>query len=425
MDWQLPIQPAVDLPPLDADESDGGVVGGPTKEDLVVEMDPLNPLAVLNGPPREHFRDNLKEGVQYITSWPDAGWTNDVMTYANLVYLGLITDRVPIIPMFYPSHIGYDVPPIPFRDVFDIDRMRKLIGKPILEWQDLKDPKSEALENLGCWNVWESTLKPPPDVSYTKTPNWVKMFPEWPHDRHSSFWTLARFAFPEDRAQNLGTPLPSPKTQVSLPPDEQLLCYDYLYYVCAQQPFEFEKSYSPAWRFVAKYMYWAPSLQAIADEYIRRTIGVNDNKPIPPYIAIHVRRADFANACTTDFKVPVEDCFAKISTYGRRVDEVKAEILEKKGVHIDHVIMTSDERDEGWWKEVEEQGWSKVDHSMTKERYGDWHPVLIDAVIQSGALGFVGTARSTMSVLAIRRVEDWNGGVARMTQWGTVNADDH
>jgi hypothetical protein len=72
------------------------------------------------------------------------------------VYLGLITDRVPIIPMFYPSHIGYDVPPIPLRDVFDIVRMRKLIGKPILEWQDVKDPKSEAVDNLGCWNVWES-----------------------------------------------------------------------------------------------------------------------------------------------------------------------------------------------------------------------------------------------------------------------------
>ena len=39
------------------------------------------------------------------------------------------------------------------------------------------------------------------------------------------------------------------------------------------------------------------------------------------------------------------------------------------------------------------------------------YPVLIDAVIQSMASGFVGTARSTLSLVSKRRVEDWNNGV--------------
>jgi len=68
----------------------------------------------------------------------------------------------------------------------------------------------------------------------------------------------------------------------------------------------------------------------------------------------------------------LEDCFAKTSAYARRVQEVKTEILEKKGIAVEHVIMTSDERDESWWKEVEEQGWLKVNHSRTEELYGDW-----------------------------------------------------
>ena len=78
------------------------------------------------------------------------------MTYANLVYLALITERVPIIPPFTPSHVGWDVTPIAFGDVFDLPRMRKLIGKPILEWREVKKQESETLETLGCWNVWES-----------------------------------------------------------------------------------------------------------------------------------------------------------------------------------------------------------------------------------------------------------------------------
>lgn len=78
----------------------------------------------------------------------------------------------------------------------------------------------------------------------------------------------------------------------------------------------------------------------------------------------------------------------------------------------------------------------------TVQRY----PALIDAVVQSMGVGFVGTARSTMSLVARRRVEDWNGGVTRevsrrflctsayvsnefvlplQVKWGSTDADDN
>lgn len=56
----------------------------------------------------------------------------------NLIYLGLITDRVAIIPEFIPSHIGGHVPPIPFGEVFDVPRLRNELGKPVLEWREVK-----------------------------------------------------------------------------------------------------------------------------------------------------------------------------------------------------------------------------------------------------------------------------------------------
>ncbi|KAF5368478.1 hypothetical protein D9758_002235 [Tetrapyrgos nigripes] len=405
------------------------------EENFEIEPSPLDPLAVLNGPPTEHFRDNLKGSVQYITSWPNAGWTNDVMTFANLVYLGLITERVPVIPPFTPSHVGWDVAPIAFGDVFDLPRMRRLIGKPIIEWRDVKKQDSETLENLGCWGVWESSLAANTeprgtnvlrhlklDISYTKTPDWIKYRQDMEHDPHTTFWTLARFAFPETRNRNLVTPRPSPQNQVSLPPDEQMLCYDYLYYVCTQEPFEWDKDWSASWRFVAQHMHWTPSLESLADSYIRRTMGIEGNEPTPPYISIHVRHNDFHFWCGD---VPVEDCLAKLPAYVQRVREVQEEILEKKGISVNHVIVTSDEKDDAWWQEVAELGWLRIDHSMTAVEHGEWYPVLIDAVIQSGGLGFVGTDRSTMSVLAWRRVQDWHGGSYRMVRWGRPGADDH
>jgi hypothetical protein len=89
----------------------------------------------------------------------------------------------------------------------------------------------------------------------------------------------------------------------------------------------------------------------------------------PQYIGIHVRRKDFANWCGG---VPVEDCFANITVIARRVREVKDELLSRKGLNVEHVIMTSDETDPQWWADVAAQGWLQVDHSMTVQMYGRW-----------------------------------------------------
>ncbi|KAJ3787141.1 hypothetical protein GGU10DRAFT_349647 [Lentinula aff. detonsa] len=401
-------------------------------------LDPWDPQMSLNGLPTAQFRDNLKADVQYITSWPGAGWTNDVMTYANMIYLGFITDRIPVVPMFTPSHINIGatapVPSLAFGEVFDLPRMRNLTGKAILEWRDVKDPESETVDDIGCWNIWEAVqyrehyprrssapehLKL--DISYTKAPAWVKLIPDFEHDPHATFWSLARLAFPQALHDNLVTPLPSPLHGTSLPPDTQMLCYDYMYYVCAQQPYEYDTDYSPAWRYVAQYMHWVPSIQNLANIYLNRAFGVPEDEPTPPYIAIHVRHYDFIDQC----KVPIEECFATIPVIARRVREMQDQILEEKGIVVNHVVMTSDEKEETWWQEVADQNWSTPDHSRTKELYGDWYPVFIDAAIQSGGIGFVGTEGSTMSIMAKRRVEAWQGGITIMVKWGYVGADDH
>lgn len=50
---------------------------------------------------------------------------------------------------------------------------------------------------------------------------------------------------------------------------------------------------------------------------------------------------------------------------------------------------------------------------------------MLDSVIQSNSIGFVGTDRSTFSILSMRRVVDWNEGVVKMVRWGKKGADDH
>ncbi|KIJ66268.1 hypothetical protein HYDPIDRAFT_174416 [Hydnomerulius pinastri MD-312] len=390
------------------------------------------------GPPTLNFRDNLRNDTKYITSWISAGWTNDVMTYGNLLYLAIITDRVPIIPKFIPSHVGGDTPPIAFGDVFDTRRLRKALGIPILEWHEVKDVDSKSLDVLGCWSLWEVVQneehKPRGsfltewlklDISYTRAPESVKLTPPGVDDRHSSFWSLATLAFPEARSNALSqSPEPSPQLQVSLPPDDQLLCYDYLYYVGVERAWEWELDYSPAWRFVGQHMRWNTTLEKLADEYARRAMSVPDDDPTPPFISIHIRHGDFRNYCN---EIPEDQCFAPLPVIARRVSEVQQELRDRKGIDVSHVIMTSDERDPNWWSDVRELGWSYIDYAAerTVEMHGKWYPVLVDAVLQSNGAGFVGTYGSTMTTLARRRVASWHGGPTRVIQWGYPGADDH
>src|SRR6266446_3365269 len=69
------------------------------------------------------------------------------------------------------------------------------------------------------------------DISYTKMPTWIKLIHQFEHDQHASFSSLAPFGFPESRAEYGIDPSASPIKHVKLPPDEHMLCYDYLYYV--------------------------------------------------------------------------------------------------------------------------------------------------------------------------------------------------
>lgn len=77
-----------------------------------------------------------------------------------------------------------------------------------------------------------------PDISYTRAPASIKLLPDYMHDSHSTFWAVARLAFPEERKRVLDKPeehptRPSERKKVMIPPDEQLVCYDFLYYLCS------------------------------------------------------------------------------------------------------------------------------------------------------------------------------------------------
>ena len=209
-------------------------------------------------------------------------------------------------------------------------------------------------------------------------------------------------------------------------------------------------------------MRWTPELEALAHEYLRDAFGLPPGADVPPvrrastsaalalrrsrtdsasasapsrprarvlqYISVHIRHGDFRNLCGA--AANVDECFAPLSAFDRRVRELQDELEARTGVRPERVVMTGDEKDEKWWEDVAERGWYRLDYALGngekgEKGYGNWYPVLLDAVVQSMAVGFVGTEESTFSHIARRRVVDWNGGAARMVKWGRPGADAH
>ncbi|KAF7314947.1 hypothetical protein MIND_00008700 [Mycena indigotica] len=400
---------------------------------------------LLNGPPTRRLKDNLRADLKYITTWHGNGFTNDIMSYINLLYLAKATQRVAIMDSFFPApqHVGKTfaaaaVTPtnLPFKDVFDLPRFTELSGVQVVQWADVKNASSDEaeLDSLGCWNLDQANVnnkgphvkKTPEqlkiDISYSIAPYWVKQYPEQPGNEHVRLSQLVALSFPRTYRKSIQSqkPVKSSILQLEVTPDDHLMCFDYLFTTCENSAHDIWMDYSSTWRQIGQYLHFHPKIERLAQEYLRKILDVAVGEDIPPYIAVHVRHGDFEDWCNG---LSREDCFAPLSTYRHRVQQLQARLLEEKGVSVEHVVMTSDEVSEEWWAEVASYGWARPDHTTTKDEHGPWYTVLIDNAIQGLGHGVVGTKFSTVSSIAAKRVESWNNGLSYMVKWGIVGAD--
>ncbi|KAF8575748.1 hypothetical protein K439DRAFT_1397924 [Ramaria rubella] len=367
------------------------------------------------------FRDNLRNDTKYVTASPIGGFSNQVMAQINLLYIAILTGRVPVIADFVPGHMHGNPGFLAVSEVYDLPRLADALRMPIIEWSDIKDRSSHELEDIGCWSLQTILFGPDYgtkghfatehefslDISLTPVPDSRFI----PGTNHLNIMAVASLGWPDARADALVhvETISSPINKHTTPPDEHLLCFDELYYAASVKPYEWFEEWVPAWTQVGRYMHWTPPMEALARKYILRAFGLNDGDPFPSYISVHIRHTDFVQMCKDD------DCFPPLSTYGAKVDEIKADLLELHGVNIDKVLVASDEEDPVWWQAVQDFGWYRIDWvaERTEEMYSEWHPIVLDSVALSLGKGIVGTTRSTLSLLAAKRVQDWEGGLVR------------
>ncbi|TRM65026.1 hypothetical protein BD626DRAFT_490664 [Schizophyllum amplum] len=366
------------------------------------------------------IKDNLRSDTLYVTQWGmNIGMTNQILSSINLIYIGILSTRVPIIPPFIPnSHID-GAKSLPFGAVFDLPYLRARLQLPILEWQDAK-PNNDTKEDFHCWAILNAMPSKIVDLLgvnsvYSQTPKYTL------GKRHHLIDELANLIYPEHLAstQRWQTSVPYGGNQ----PDKHMACFDYLYYASINgEHLDWDVGLSwSAWRAVGQHLRYTPEVQLMAKARLRAVMGLPERAEIPPYIAVHMRRGDFGGWCKG---VPIDECLPPVSAYFRRVHEVQEDLANDPGqIQARHVIVQSNERDPAFWEEVKALGYLYIDYDDDEQ--AGWWAIVIDACIQAMASGFVGTAHSTVSLISERRVQEWNSGVARMVQWGKLGADDH
>lgn len=173
-------------------------------------------------------------------------------------------------------------------------------------------------------------------------------------------------------------------------PDTQIVCLDTFFgftdSVHLDVGNEFRRG-TGTWATVGKYMRWQPPLEEMGRGYVRGLLGLGATDPVPPYMAVHIRRADFS------------DAFLALTPrqYAHAASVVMELLAVDLGVHVKHVIATSDELDPAWLGQLKDYGWTFVNHtaSETVQRFGLFMPTLLDSIILSGGRGFLGVSQST------------------------------
>lgn len=218
------------------------------------------------------FKDGLDPSKKYLTAFVSAGIANQIISLLHLLEIALhIRDeaqnnrqivRTPILPPFAPIHVNPIAGYLHFGDVFDIPRLSTELGMEIIEWRDLKDlPErlihpTEEIDELGCWSLtfsifpkavpkrgskdpwpWHGDLPSflQLDVSWTGIPSETLIVTSEPRGGFpANLAKLSTLGGREERERALISvaklPTVAEKSKKRLEPEEQLLCFDFLFY---------------------------------------------------------------------------------------------------------------------------------------------------------------------------------------------------
>ncbi|KAK4054477.1 hypothetical protein OIV83_000971 [Microbotryomycetes sp. JL201] len=374
------------------------------------------------------FRDELSHDMKYVTSAPSGDFGEQIYNFFHLTYLSRRLARIPLIPPFVTQNAAGEPVSVAFTSIFDMPRFSQATSVSALDWSEIRPPGSHT-DPLGCWvgSVRREDLGARTH-NMRRTGIDVSFFPmRAPVPRQgeperakllSSFDFLASFEQDDSAQSGLVEQAYHSKTATSLSskfadPDTHVLCFDHTLYrpqVGWSNP-SLELDAHPAFEEHGSALHFLPELQETALDLAAHILNHRG-----PYIAVDVSEAARRVVCAEQ-----ESCgelrllpFLEAVERARHlaVRSVGKSREQRHNVRALSVLVTTDVTDISFKGEIAAAGWTLVDYDdlEIRQKFGQWLPQVMDPVLHSKAVAFVGSKGSSQSLLSALRVKKWRGG---------------
>ncbi|KAI8360580.1 hypothetical protein B0O80DRAFT_207109 [Mortierella sp. GBAus27b] len=284
----------------------------------------------------------------------------------------------------------------PWSKFLNLAKFSELTGIKVVEFHQLRDAEQAAFSEIKCGITCGFGSKRTIDFT---AKGFLK---QWK-------FNVTLEPLPQDT-----TKLETITSLLSSRSDEKYLCISNTYKIAVQDKSEWER--------FGQYLYFTEELESFTKEFLDQNlvqpeavIDPETNQNVIPehkYLAIHVRRGDFAAYCEGNFQGPkLIHCLPTTDQIAERIDQVQAKLNPTMDPSkVLPVFVATNEGRPQELKKFAELGWRYLDHSQmgTVERLGVFGPMMVDQVFMAHAQSLVGIQMSTFSRVGGLRQRDWH-----------------
>ncbi|KAF9204269.1 hypothetical protein BGZ49_005473 [Haplosporangium sp. Z 27] len=344
------------------------------------------------------FEDSLddQDSTKYLTYLPYAGITNQFYGMLRGMEVAKTLGRTLIIPPITASSHDKSKQNQPWSKFLNLEKLSELTGIKVVEYHQLRDVEQAQLNELKCGITCGFGSKRTIDFT---AKGFLK---QWKFNV-----TLEHLKIDAVKLETI-TELLAPRSE------EKYLCISNTYKIVIKD--------KPEWEHYGQHLHFTDELESFVQEFLDQNVARPDpavldsvTKPSPSeyqYLAIHVRRGDFAAYCEGNFKGPkMIHCLPTTEQIAERIDMLQLKLNPTMDPSkILPVFVATNERRPEELKKFEDLGWRYLDHDQigTAEKLGVFGPMMVDQVFMAHAQGLVGIQMSTFSRVGAFRQMSWH-----------------
>ncbi|KAF9350286.1 hypothetical protein BGX26_011500 [Mortierella sp. AD094] len=347
------------------------------------------------------FEETLQghNDVSYLTYLPYAGITNQFYGMLRGMEVAKALNRTLIIPPITSSSHDKSKQNQPWSKFLDLKQFSKVTGIKVVEFHELRDAELTRYNELRCRITCGFGSKRTIDFT-------AKGFlRQWRLNA-----TLSPLPVDDGKLETILTTLEPLK-------NDKYICISNTYKIAVKDKSEWER--------FGRHLRFTTELEEFVQQFLNSNLITTREPKFDPvtgkqtsplrhrYIAIHVRRGDFAKYCEGNFAGPkLIHCLPSTEQIATRVDLIQERINPSMDPSkMLPVFVATNEQDPEELKKFADLGWQYLDHGKmgTVETLGVFGPMMVDQMFIAHAEAMIGIQMSTFSRVGALRQRDWEG----------------